>query len=138
MVKDLEEGLTYTTSAFDLWKAVEHKLGDCNGPLLYRITKEISMFSEENLSVMMYFSKFQKFWDELLLLSLLPNCIYGAGRNCDCNVFKRIMEQEEEDKLIQFLMGLNEDFNHISDQILLMDPIPNIHKAYSMINRTEK
>lgn len=33
------------------------------------------MFSQENLSMMMYFNKLRKFWDELLLLRPLPKCV---------------------------------------------------------------
>ncbi|KAK9165874.1 hypothetical protein Scep_001065 [Stephania cephalantha] len=39
---------------------------------------------------------------------------------------------------MQFLMGLNDIYDHVRNQILVMDPLPNINKAYSMILRVEK
>src|SRR5262249_39713524 len=40
--------------------------------------------------------------------------------------------------LIQFLMGLNDAYDHIRNQILLKDPLPTVNKAYSMILRIDK
>ena len=44
----------------------------------------------------------------------------------------------ETHRVMQFLMGLNEVFDHSKDQILLMDPLPSVNKAYSMILKVEK
>ena len=35
-------------------------------------------------------------------------------------------------------MGLNDPFDHSKDQILLMDPLPSVHKVYAMILKVEK
>ncbi|XP_021689616.2 uncharacterized protein LOC110671450 [Hevea brasiliensis] len=45
---------------------------------------------------------------------------------------------DEADKLMQYLMGLNEGYDHSRNQILIMDPVPNVNKAYSMILSIEK
>lgn len=37
--------------------------------------------------------------------------------------------------LVQFLMGLNDAFDHIRYQILVMDLLPTVSEAYSMILR---
>uniref|UniRef100_A0A5B7C6V8 Uncharacterized protein n=1 Tax=Davidia involucrata TaxID=16924 RepID=A0A5B7C6V8_DAVIN len=39
---------------------------------------------------------------------------------------------------MQFLMGLNESYSAIRGQILLMNPLPNVTKAYSSIVQEEK
>ena len=36
------------------------------------------------------------------------------------------------------MIGLNDSFDHIRNQILLMNPLPNVNKAYSMVLRVEK
>jgi hypothetical protein len=39
---------------------------------------------------------------------------------------------------MQFLMGLNESYSAIRGQILLMNPLPDVSKAYSSIVQEEK
>ncbi|XP_011086600.1 uncharacterized protein LOC105168281 [Sesamum indicum] len=41
-------------------------------------------------------------------------------------------------QLLQFLMGLGEEFDNVRQQILVMDPAPSINKGYSMIASVEK
>lgn len=43
-----------------------------------------------------------------------------------------------QNKLIQFLMGLNESYDSIRTQILVLDPLPMVNKAYSMVLRVNK
>lgn len=40
--------------------------------------------------------------------------------------------------LCSFLIGLNESYDNIKIQILLMDSLPSINEAYSMILRVKK
>lgn len=48
------------------------------------------------------------------------------------------MDSLESNKLVQFLMGLNDTYDAIRGQILLLEPLPNVSKAYSMILWVEK
>nr|XP_009765169.1 PREDICTED: uncharacterized protein LOC104216749 [Nicotiana sylvestris] len=52
---------------------------------------------------------------------------------CDCEESKSYVEYFEYQRLLQFLMGLNESYAQSSNQILNMPLIPSINKAYSMI-----
>ncbi|KAK9116142.1 hypothetical protein Sjap_015089 [Stephania japonica] len=50
----------------------------------------------------------------------------------------QLIQLESTDRLMQFLMRLHDVFNHVRNQILVLDPLPSINKAYSMILRVEK
>ncbi|KAG5556472.1 hypothetical protein RHGRI_006920 [Rhododendron griersonianum] len=47
-------------------------------------------------------------------------------------------EQQDQDRIMQFLMGLNETYSGIRGHILLMNPLPTVRKAYSLIIQEEK
>jgi len=47
-------------------------------------------------------------------------------------------KREQNQKLLQFLMGLNDDYNAIRDNILMMTPLPSISQVYSMLIQEEK
>ncbi|KAK4386184.1 hypothetical protein Sango_2489000 [Sesamum angolense] len=128
--KDIAEAFLYATSARDLWLELESRFGESNGPLLYQIQREIASISQENMSVAVYFTKLKKLWDELASLDPIPSCSCGAS--------KKISEKIASNQLMQFLMGLSNAYDHVRSQVLLMDPLPTVGKAYSMFLRVEK
>ncbi|XP_065865496.1 uncharacterized protein [Euphorbia lathyris] len=83
------------------------------------------------LSVTSYFTKQKKVWDEMITLRPLPTCKCGESRST-------IQTFHEEDQLMQFLARLNDEFEHVRNQILLFDPYPSLNKVFSMILRVEK
>ncbi|KAL2235899.1 UNVERIFIED_CONTAM: Retrovirus-related Pol polyprotein from transposon RE2 [Sesamum indicum] len=98
------------------------------------LQREIASLMQGNKSVVEYFSRLRMIWDELDVLMPVPQCTCG----CTCGAFKTAADQATFTRLIQFLMGLSETFDHLRDQLLVMDPIPTVNKAYSMVLRVEK
>nr|GEV07763.1 hypothetical protein [Tanacetum cinerariifolium] len=73
-------------------------------------------------------------WDEFDALEApyLCTCV------CDCENGKENSERDQMNRLIQFLMGLDDSFANIRGQILLMQPLPTVVKAYTMVRQEEK
>ncbi|KAL2230856.1 UNVERIFIED_CONTAM: hypothetical protein Sindi_1680000 [Sesamum indicum] len=128
--KEIAEAFLYADSARDLWVELEMRFGESNGPLLYQIEREIASISQNHMSVAGYFTKLKKLWDELGTLDPLPVCTCGTS--------KKLADRAASHQLIQFLMGLSDAYDHVRNQILLMDPLPTAAKAYSMVHRVEK
>lgn len=82
------------------------------------------------MSVAIHFTKLKKLWDELSVLKPLPTC--------ECEASRAFIERENEENIMQFLMGLNDSYDHVKNQILIMDPLPSVNKAYSMVLQVEK
>lgn len=74
--------------------------------------------------------RLKKLWDELTCLMPMPVCSCGAA--------KEVLDLASFNKLIQFLMGLNDTYDHMRNQILVIDPMLYVNKAYSMVLRVEK
>ncbi|EEF49188.1 conserved hypothetical protein [Ricinus communis] len=71
-----------------------------------------------------------KLWNELVCLMPIPICTCGAAKGvADITSFNRLM---------QFLMGLNDSSDNMRNQVLEMDPFPSANIAYSMVFRVEK
>ncbi|KAF8405658.1 hypothetical protein HHK36_007734 [Tetracentron sinense] len=64
-------------------------------------------------------------WDELSTYITLPSCGCGAA--------KALADLHQQDRLMHFLMGLHESYAPVRSQILLMDPLPTVSKAYNLI-----
>ncbi|XP_019258158.1 PREDICTED: uncharacterized protein LOC109236429 [Nicotiana attenuata] len=76
----------------------------------------------------------KKLWEELNTLNAHPQC------NCTCTCgAKANMQKAEQDRiLIQFLMGLNEVYTVVRGSILMMNPLPSIAQAFSILIQEEK
>ncbi|CAA0836953.1 Unknown protein [Striga hermonthica] len=96
----------------------------------YKIQREISTLTQGNCSVMEYFNKLKKLWDEYA-------CIVPV-QFCNCEKGRIIEQQNSEAKLIQFLMGLSDVYDSLKNQIMLLNPLPKVNKAYSMILTAER
>ncbi|KAG8642657.1 hypothetical protein MANES_12G107750v8 [Manihot esculenta] len=115
----------------------KQKLGFVDGTVLMPISKDlIDCFiymrfgeSNENSPVSLYFTRLKRLWDELGSIEVLPLCSYGASKAMD--------DMNNRNRLIQFLMNLNESFNYVRDQILVLDPLPSINRVYSMALKYE-
>ncbi|GJY04195.1 hypothetical protein Tco_0370135 [Tanacetum coccineum] len=77
----------------------------------------------------------KELWDEL------QEC-YGVGNapkmyqlKCTCKAPKEHAQEKEDEKLMQFLLGLNDNFGIVCLTILNMEPFPMVNKAYSLITR---
>jgi hypothetical protein len=51
---------------------------------------------------------------------------------------KEMLQFQQNQKTMKFLMGLNESYASVPGQILLMDPLPAVNKAYSLVLQDEK
>ena len=85
-------------------------------------------------TVTTYFTRLQALWDQLLNFRPLPCCTYGK---CSCGVNDKITNFQHQDSLMQFLNGLNDSYAQVRTQILIMEPIPSIDKAFSMVIQGE-
>ena len=57
---------------------------------------------------------------------------------CSCNFLKQLSDFEAEDKVMQFLLGLNSGYDGAIMNILAMDPLPSINSAYYITQQIEK
>ncbi|XP_071727271.1 uncharacterized protein [Rutidosis leptorrhynchoides] len=64
-----------------------------------------------------------------------PACTCGNVCNCPAGEF--VKEQNKVQKLMQFLMGLNDCYMCVRSNILLRDPLPDVKSAYAILSREE-
>ncbi|KAF7832205.1 uncharacterized protein G2W53_014538 [Senna tora] len=83
----------------------------------------------------MFCNTAKELWDNIAeRIKPVPRCICGS---CTCLVNKRLEEHDSDIKLVQFLMGLHLMYDAIRGQILNLDPLPSVNKAFSMVVKQE-
>lgn len=130
LAKEISESVLYSNTASEIWKELEERYGQSNGAQLYEIEKELSQVSQGANSIATYYTKIKKLWDRIQSLRSLPSC--SCGKSQDWQKF------EEEQRLIQFLMGLNEQYSSVRGNFLMMKPLPSVTQVYSLLIQEEK
>ncbi|XP_056697143.1 uncharacterized protein [Spinacia oleracea] len=138
MNSELADDFGYIDNARELWKELAERFGQSNGPLIYQLKKEIDNLNQENLTIVTYYGKLKKLWDEMQNLRAFPTCICGALNTCSCMFLKKIAEFEEEDKMMKFLLGLNGGYENTVTNVLSMDPLPSINRVFAITQQIEK
>ncbi|XP_019223764.1 PREDICTED: uncharacterized protein LOC109205502 [Nicotiana attenuata] len=113
--RDIADSVEYADNAVDLWRELEDRY-------------------EQTMVLGCYYTKLKKLWEELNTLSKKTHCsctcTYGAKEN--------LHKTEQDRRLIQFLTGLNEVYTIVRGSILMMNPLPTLAQAFSLLIQDEK
>lgn len=96
--------------------------GQSNGSKFIQIQRKIGTISQGTLDIASYFTKFCSLWDELQTAYVGPTCSCGA-----------LPKFLDEMKLYWLLARLNESYNTIKSNILMISLLPSVSKAYSIL-----
>ncbi|XP_035547344.1 uncharacterized protein LOC118348894 [Juglans regia] len=128
--KEIASSIIYIDSVEDMWNDFKERFSQSNQPRTFRIRKAIVSLIQETSSVSSYFTRLKSFWEEMFHFRSMPPC--------SCGVVKKIVEYQQEDYVLQFLMGLNESYAHLWSRILLSDLFSLVNKVFSLIFQEEK
>lgn len=132
--KEIADSVEYVCDSLELWSELSDRYDQTNGAKLYQIQQEINDLSQGTLDVTGYYTKLKKLWEELNNLIFKHDCT----RVCTCGAKDFMLKAEQDRRLIQFLMGLNEIYTVIRGSILMMNPLPSIGQAFALLVQEEK
>lgn len=127
---DIRRSILYYQTAVEVWKELEERYTQSNAPRKFQVHKHIGSLTQGNLSIAAYYTELKSSWDEYMSLLCVPACTCGSG-----SVFLGILNEQQ---VMQFLMGLNDDYKHVRGNILMMQPLPTLSQAYRLILQEEK
>ncbi|XP_031276464.1 uncharacterized protein LOC116134922 [Pistacia vera] len=127
--KEIFNGIIYSTNAYQVWKDLQEQYHKVNGTRVYGIHQEIANLTQGASTIAIYYNKLKLLWDELNSLVSLPPPDSASAR--------AYLDPLNQQKLLQFLIGLNDSYLMACCQILLMSPLPFVTQAYSVVNQDE-
>ncbi|CAH9093368.1 unnamed protein product, partial [Cuscuta epithymum] len=87
------------------------------------------------MSVDHYYTMLMGLYDELYRLKPLPVCTCS---NCTCNIVGKIEAERAEERLHQFLVGIDDElYGTVRSNLLSQDPLPNVDRAYQAFVQEE-
>lgn len=127
--QELQNSLIFFHDARSVWLDLQERFDKVTGSRIFSLHREISDLRQGSSTVSAYYTKLRELWDEQSAILPLPSC--------QCDNTKIYAERAQQQRLLQFLVGLNETYAAARSQILLMSPLPSINQAFAMIAEDE-
>lgn len=127
---DIGACVIYNEFAQEIWADFKEQFSRINSVHLFHVEEAIHDCKQDNMTIGAYYTKLKGLWDERDALCSIPTCT--------CGTIKEVLQFQQSQKTMKFLMGLNDVYTAIRRQILLMDPLPTVNKTYSLILQDER
>ncbi|XP_070005427.1 uncharacterized protein [Nicotiana sylvestris] len=115
---ELLSGIVYASNTHLVWEDLKERFDKVNRVRIFQLHREIATISQGTDSVSTYFTKLKELWAEYDAMVLIPNS-------------KEYVEQLQQQRLMQFLSGLNETCDQARRQILMKTVEPTLNQAYA-------
>ncbi|KAF5442021.1 hypothetical protein F2P56_036962, partial [Juglans regia] len=133
--KDIASNVFFMTSAKQVWDKLKERFAQPDEARIYHLQHILSGIIQGHLSVSDYFTQLNAIWEELHSYRPLPCCSCGL---CTCEALKNVGEVQQRDYVFKFLMGLNDSYDAVRGQIILLSPLPSLDKTFSLILQEER
>lgn len=125
--KSIYSSLVYYTNVSDVWHDLRLTYSKVDGTRLYSIIQDNSKLTQERESVSSYYMKLKLLWDNYADVK--------TGSKCACVVFVPNLADENNLKLMQFLMRLNDKCSVVRSNILMTSSLPSIMVAFNLVSQ---
>ncbi|XP_048498139.1 uncharacterized protein LOC125496661 [Beta vulgaris subsp. vulgaris] len=131
----VKKSVLFFETAADIWKDLEERFGYSSITQVCALEHKLAETTQGTASVFEFYTQLKTIWDEINDAHPLPHC---TCHKCTCNLTQKIRTRDQEQKLIQFMMKLNECFSTVRGNILMTQPLPKVAQAYRIIAHEER
>lgn len=97
---------------------------------------ELSKFQKGTIDISSYYTALKTLWEEIESFHSIRDC--SCAIPCTCRAIFNVKNYREQDYVLELLKGLNEQYSYAKSQIMMMDPLHSIHKAFSLLIQQER
>uniref|UniRef100_A0A803P5H6 Retrotransposon Copia-like N-terminal domain-containing protein n=1 Tax=Cannabis sativa TaxID=3483 RepID=A0A803P5H6_CANSA len=127
---EIADSILYHDNAAEIWDELHERFNEKNAPRIFEAKKMMQSLTQGSNTVTTYFTRLKSLWDQIRE--------YRPQLFCSYDAMKIIQEYQEEDRLLEFLVGLNDSYSMVRSQIPMRDPLLNVSKAYASVVEEER
>ena len=124
--EDLYMTQAYAETSSEVWDELKETFEKVDGSVIFNLHQKINSLTQSGLCMSEYFNKLNSLWKDYDALTNLTNC--------SCEASKSNIGHNQQLKLMQFLMGLDDSYSAIRSNILMEDPLPSVKVAFSIVS----
>ncbi|PWA50582.1 hypothetical protein CTI12_AA471520 [Artemisia annua] len=133
--ESIAKSIMFIESACEIWIQLETRFSLRNGSRKYKLSKECFDIQQQGGSVSEYYTRMKCFWEELDSMIVFPRLVNITPEMS--NFLVVVEKQKEEQRLFEFLNGLDDCYGAQRSQFLLLNPLPSVENACAVIQQEE-
>jgi len=124
--ESLATSMSHLDDSHDMWTHIQKRFGVKNGQRIQRLKTELATCRQKGTPIETYYGKLSQLWRSL--------ADYQQAKTME-----EVRKEREEDKLHQFLMGLDESmYGAVKSALLSRVPLPSLEEAYNTLTQDEE
>ena len=115
------QSVIYLDHAANIWSDLKERFSQSDLLCIAELQEEVHALKQGSQSIIDYFTSLKSLWEELDNYRPMAPCI------CSAKTY------HQQDFIIHFLKGLDEQFVVVCSQVLLMEPFTFVNHVLSMV-----
>ncbi|XP_074362953.1 uncharacterized protein LOC141703298 [Apium graveolens] len=133
--ESIAKSVLFYQTAEEIWQDLADRYGYTSMAQIYSFEQQLLEINQGTDSVSDFFTKIKTLWDGLNDANPLPYCTCEL---CTCNLSQRLVQRQQEHRVLQFMMKLSEQFALVRGNVLMMQLLPSIAQTYRLFAQDER
>ncbi|GJW04188.1 putative transcription factor interactor and regulator CCHC(Zn) family protein [Tanacetum coccineum] len=126
---DLYASAIHPKTASELWNDLKDTYDKVDSSVVFNLHKNMNSLNQSGASLADYYTNLNSLWKQFDAMISLPPCT--------CQAAKHFEKHNQLIKLMQFLMGLDDNYLAIRNNILTREPLPSVKDAFAIVSNEE-
>ncbi|XP_022631734.1 uncharacterized protein LOC111240608 [Vigna radiata var. radiata] len=136
MTLPIKQSVMWMDFASAIWNDLYQRFSHGDKFRIVDLQEALQSCKQGDSTVSQYYTRLQIIWKELSLYQTVLVCTCKSP--CNCGLLTKIQQERNDDSVIKFLRGLNDEFSQVRSQIMLMEPMPILPKTFSLVLQQER
>ncbi|KAK2417773.1 hypothetical protein QL285_040035 [Trifolium repens] len=133
---NIAQSILWIENANAVWDNLRNRFSEGDIFRISDLQDDLVRLQQGNFDVSNYFTQLTSIWEQIDTYRPTRDCTCAIP--CTCGAVTDLRKFREQDKVLKFLKGLNEQFCHVRSQIMMIEPLPTLEKTFSLVLGQER